>query len=110
MAQQFDEIYSKVPAEEVETDDVQEIQEDSNSIGDDVNDVNEVLQPLVVDDARWETIEKDIQQVDSENDRQVKLHPVEIEYGSLPHIQLVEKLDIEQIEHPAADAECQQSG
>ena len=37
--------------EEVETYDVQEIQEDSNGIGDDVNNVDEALKPLVVDDS-----------------------------------------------------------
>ena len=77
---------------------------------DDVNDVDKALHRLVVDDARGETIEKDVQQVDGENDGQVKLHPIEIKYGSLPQIQLVEKLYVEQIEHPTADAKRQQGG
>ena len=99
-----------MPAEEVEAYDVQEIQQDSDSIADDINDVDKALQSFVVDDAWRETIENDVQQVDGENDGQVKLHPIEIKCGSLPYIQLMEKLDVEQIEHPAADAERHQSG
>ena len=110
MDQHLDEIHLKVFAEEVETDDIHEIQEDSNSIADDVNDIDNALQRLVVDEARGETIEKDVQQVDGKDNGQVKLHSVEIKRQSLSQIELVEKLDVEQIEHPTADAECQQGG
>ena len=50
-AQQLDEVNGEVLAEEVERDDVQEIQQDGDGVGHDINEVDELLQPLVVDDA-----------------------------------------------------------
>ena len=94
----------------METDDVQEIQENGNGIGSDVNDVDEALKSFIVYDPRWETIIEDVQQVDAEDNGQVEPHPIEIKRQGLSQIQLMEKLDVEQIEHPAADAEGHQSG
>ena len=92
----------------METNCVHEIQQNGGRIADDVNNVDKALKPLVVFDVRREAIEKDVQQVDAEDDRQVEPHPVEIQRQGLPHVELVEKLDVEQIEHPTADADCQQ--
>ena len=109
-ALQLDEVDGEVLAEEVERDDVKEVQQDGYGVGQDIHEVDHLLQSFVIDDARGEAIEEDVQQVDGEDDGQVEPHAVEIQHGGLPETQLVEKLDVEQIEHPTADAERQQSG
>ena len=110
MDKQFQEMDSEVLAEEMETHDVQEVQQDGNGIGDNVDDVDESLELFFVNDARGETVIHDGQQVDAEDDRQVEAHAVEVELQGLPCVQLVEELQVEQIEHPTADADYQQGG
>ena len=78
LAQQLDEIYGEVFPKEMETNDVQEIQEDGNGVGDEINDVDDALKSLFVDNARRKAIEQDVQQVDAENDGKVEPHPAEI--------------------------------
>ena len=108
--QQLEEVGSEVFPKEMEADDVQEIQEDGHAVGNNVDDVNEALKPFPVNDSRGKTIEKDGQQIDAEDNGQVETHPIDIECQGLSQVELVEKLDVEQIEHPAADTECQQGG
>ena len=56
MEKHLDEVDGEVFPEETEANDVQEIQEDGNGVGNDVNDVDEALKSLVINDSRRETI------------------------------------------------------
>ena len=105
MDEHLEEIRGEMFPEEMEAYNVQEIHQDGNGIGYNVNDVNERLQLFFVDDARGETVEEDVQKVDAKHDGQIEPHAVEIKQQGLPCVQLMEKLDVEQIEHPTADAE-----
>ena len=60
---------------------------------------------FVVDAPRRETIIQDDREVDAEDDGKVETHPAEIKGQSLAWSQLMEKLLVEQIEHPSADAQ-----
>ena len=107
MDKDFDEINREVFPEEVEANNIEEIQENGKSVEGDINDVDDVLQPFVVDDFCGITIKKDGQDVDSEDDGKVEPHAVKIKRYRFFHVQLVEKLDVEQIKHPTADANRQ---
>ena len=49
--EQFQEMGGKVFAEEMETNDIQEVQQDGDGIGDDVDDVDEGLQLVFINDS-----------------------------------------------------------
>lgn len=110
MAKDLDEINCEVFSEEVEGNDIEKIQENGKGIEGNINDVDDVLQPFVVNYFCGKTIKKNGQDVDSENDGKVESHAAKIQRNDLFQAQLMEKLDVEKIEHPTADAESQESG
>jgi hypothetical protein len=110
MAQELDEIDGEVFPEEVETDDVHEIQQDDESIANDIQEVDDTLKPLIVNDARGKTIENEAGDIDAEDNGQVEPHAIEIQRRRLSDFQLVEKINVEHIEHPAADAQGHKGG
>ena len=96
--------------EEVEPYDINEIQQDGDGVEADIQDVDHPLPAFVVDAPRGETIIEDTGQGDDHDDGQVETHPVDIQRQRLAQVELVEKLLVEQIEQPAADAEGHQGG
>ena len=64
--------------EKVETNDVHEIQEDGDAVGDYIYKVDDVLRHLVDDFPRGEALIEDERQVERHDDSQVEAHPFEI--------------------------------
>ena len=78
MAQDFEEINREVLSEEMERNDIEKIQEYGEGVEGDIDDVNDILQPFVVNDFWRKTIKNDGQNVDSEDDGKVEPHAVKI--------------------------------
>ena len=110
VSQHFEEIDGDVFGEEMETDDVDEIQQDGDGVEHDIEDIDNLLPDAVEDASRRETVIQDDGQIDEDDYGQVEAHPVEIEREGLADRQLVEKLQVEQVEHPSADTQCHEGG
>ena len=96
-------------SEEAERDDVDEIEKDSYRIGYHIDKIRHLLGKTVENNSWRETIIENEGQVDHYRDGQVEPHAIEKKEQSLAEWSLVEKLQIEQIEQPATDAERQQT-
>ena len=108
MDEHFDEVEGEVPPEEVEAYDVDEIQKDGRRVDEDINEIDDALDTFFIYGERRETIVDDDGQVDGDDHGQVEAHPLEIKPYGLAEAQLVEKMEVEQIEHPTANADGQQ--
>lgn len=89
--------------EKVEAYYVDEIQEDGDAVGDDVNQVNDALWHLVDDCSRRETIVKDEWQVKPHDNGQIEAHSTKIKTKRIQERELVEKMQVEQIDQPTTD-------
>jgi hypothetical protein len=109
MPELFQEIEGDVLPEEMETHDVHEVKKDGQTIGNDIDKVDNPLRHLIDDFPRGETIIENQRQVDDHEDGQIEAHPLEIQSQRLAKPQLVKKLQVEKIKQPTADADCQKN-
>ena len=97
-------------SEESEGDDIGEIEEDGQSVGDHIEGIGDPLWESLEYASRGKTIVENDRQVEDYGDGQVEAHSVEKEEQSLAERGVVEKLKVEQIEQPTAQAKCQKTG
>ena len=110
MAELPQQVDGQMLPEKMEAYDVHEVQEDGCAVGDDKDHVDDALRHLVDDFLRGKAIIEDERQVEYHQYGQVEAHPFEIQPERLAEAELVEKLQVEQIHQPPADAERQQDG
>ena len=94
-------------SKEMEIDDVDEVEQDGQRIGNDIDNIEKALWEWFENLPGREAIIEDKRQIEDHGNGQVEAHAIEEQEQGFVEVELMEELEIEKIEQPTCDAQRQ---